>query len=221
MKDEQTQNIEQGKKEDVVALGKKSVPLWKQRARKMVWPLHARYPNVIPNPYGEDKSHYRERDAENNAKTALDENVSLRLGCIMVSEIFGPSEIETLYEGLEKIGWDREKVPVRDESNIDWLKKQRLYGSEGTMRLGRIHRPEEVKKYVGVRYTADFPKEFSSLLVNIAQLTPSITCLSVGFILTDDASLEYANAINEPAKTIRVPKRRSRAYSIMEVEHAI
>ncbi|PZX13159.1 hypothetical protein [Celeribacter halophilus] len=219
MKDEQTQNIDQGKKEDVVALGKKSVPVWKQRARKMVWPLHARYPNVIPNPYGEDKSHYRERDAENNAKTALDESVSLRLGCIMVSEIFGPSEIETLYEGLEKIGWDGEKVPVRDESNIDWLKKQRLYGSEGTMPLGWIHRPEEVKKYVGVRYTADFPKEFSSLLVNIAQLTPSITCLSVGFILTDDASLEYANAINEPAKTTRVPKRRSRAYSIMGVEH--
>lgn len=219
MKDERPQNIEEGRTEGVPAPEKKTVPKWKQRARKMVWPLHARYPNVIPNPYGEDKTYYRERDAETNAKSALDEDVSLELGCIMVSEIFGPNEIETLYDGLEKIGWDRERTPVRDESNIEWLKKQRLYGSEGRMPLGWIHRPEEAKKYVGVRYTAEFPKQFSSLLVTISQLTPSTTCLSIGFVLTDEAAIEYSNAINEPAKTTRVPKRRSRAYSIMGVEH--
>ncbi|MCW2305633.1 hypothetical protein M2324_004065 [Rhodovulum sulfidophilum] len=219
MKDEQSQNNEQSMAEGVPAPDKKPVPKWKQLARKMVWPLHARYPNVIPNPHGEDKTYYRERDAETNAKSALDEGVSLRLGCIMVSEIFGPNEIETLYDGLEKIGWDRERTPVRDDSNIEWLKKQRLYGSEGRMPLGWIHRPEKAKKFVGVRYTAEFPKQFSSLLVTISQLTPSTTCLSVGFILTDKAALEYSNAINEPAKTTRVPKRRTRAYSIMGVEH--
>ncbi|MEZ5767312.1 MAG: hypothetical protein R3D80_06290 [Paracoccaceae bacterium] len=185
----------------------------------MVWPLHARYPNLIPNPYGEEKDYYRKRDAEGNAKSAIDEGASLRLGCIMVSEIFGPNEIEALYEGLAKIGWDRERIPGRDGSNIDWLKKQRLYGTEGTMSLGWVHRPEDAKKRVGARYTAKFPAEFSSLLVNIAQLTPSTTCLSVGFILTEDASLEYANAINKPAKTTCVPKRRSKPYSIMQVEH--
>lgn len=219
MKDEQPQNIERGKKEGVAALAKKSAPVWKQRVRKMVWPLHARYPNVIPNPYGEDKAYYGKRDAEINAKSALDENVSLRLGGIMVSEIFGPNEIEALYDGLEKTGWDRERTPVRDDSNIDWIKEQRLYGSEGTMRIGWVRRLEDVKKYVGVGYTAEFPKQFSSLLVTISQLTPSTTCLSVGFVLTDEAALEYANAINEPAKTTRVPKRRSRTYSIMGVEH--
>lgn len=219
MKDEQTQGIEHGKMAGVPVTERKPVPKWKQRARKMVWPFHARYPNVVPNPYGEDKNYYRERDAESNAKSALDENVSLRLGCIMVSEIFGPNEIATLYGGLEKIGWDRARAPIGDESNIDWLKKQRLYGSEGRMPLGRIHRHEEAKKYIGVRYTAEFPRQFSYLLVTISQLTPSATCLSVGFVLNDEAALEYKNAINEPAKTTRVPKRRSRAYSIMGVEH--
>lgn len=145
MKDEQPQNLEQRETEDVPAPAKKPVPRWKQQARKMVWPLHARYPNVIPNPYGEDKAYYRKRDAESNAMSALDEDVTLRLGCIMVSEIFGPNEIETLYDGLEKIGWDRERTPVRDDSNIDWLKKQRLYGSEGTMPLGWIYRPDDAK----------------------------------------------------------------------------
>ena len=142
MKDEHPHNNEQSMAEGVPATEKKTVPKWKQRARKMVWPLHARYPNVIPNPHGENKTYYREHDAETNAKSALDEGVSLRLGCIMVSEVFGPNEIEALYDGLEKIGWDRERTPLRDGSNIDWLKEQRLYGSEGTMPLGRIHRPE-------------------------------------------------------------------------------
>lgn len=223
MNDEQLQNPDQGKKEDAPAPEKKPAPVWKQRARKMaremVWPLHVRYPNVIPNPYGEDTAYYRDRDAESNAKSALDEDVTLRLSCIMVSEIFGPNEIETLYDGLQKIGWDRERIPIRDRSNIEWLKTQRLYGSEGTMSLGWIHRSDDAKKYVGVRYTAEFPKEFSSLLVTISQLTPSTTCMSIGFVLTDEAALEYANALNEPAKTTRVPKRRFRAYSIMDVEH--
>lgn len=219
MKDEQPRNRRHKETEDVPATEKKTVPRWKQQAFKMVWPLHARYPNFIPNPYGDDKAYYGKRDAESNAKSALDEGVTLRLGCIMVSEIFGPNEIETLYDGLEKIGWDRESPSVRDELNIDWLKTQRLYGSEGTMPLGWIYRPDDAKKYVGLRYTAEFPKYFSSLLVNISQLTPSTTCMSVGFVLTDEAALEYANALNEPAKTTHVPKRRSRAYSIMGVEH--
>lgn len=186
MKDEQPQNLDKGGTEDKSASEKKPVPVWKQQARKLVWPLHARYPNVIPNPYGEDKAYYRKRDAESNAKSALDEKVTLQLGCIMVNEIFGPNEIETLYEGLKKIGWDREIIPVRNDSNIDWLKTQHLYGSEGTMPLGWIHRADDAKKYGGIRYTAEFPQQFSALLVTISQLTPSTTCMSVGFVLTDE-----------------------------------
>lgn len=219
MDDNQQQDAEDAEKGETPPFKGETVPKWKRQVRKMLWSLHARYPNIIPNPYGDEKAYFRKRDLESNAKSELDEGVSLRLGCVMVSEIFGPNEIETLYERLEKIGWDRERMPVRDESNVDWLKEQRLYGSEGTMPLGWICRPEEVKKYIGIRYTAVFPKEFSSLLVNISQITPSTTCLSVGFVLSEEASLEYANAINAPAKTTRVPIRRFRSYSIMGVEH--
>lgn len=211
--------MEDADAEDSLASEKKVVPKWKDNARKMLWPLHARFPNVIPYPYSDDEAYIRQRDVEANAKSVLDEGVSLRLACIMVSEIFGSNEIEALYDGLRKLGWDKERVPVQDGSNIDWLKSQRLYGSEGTLPLGWIHRPEEVKKYVGVRYTAEFPKQFSSLLVNISQLTPSTTCLSVGFVLTESAALDYANAINEPAKTTRSAKRGRKPYSIMGVEH--
>lgn len=219
MTGEQQQTTEDKAKEEKPPSKGEALPKWKQRARKIVWRLHARYPDIIPNPYGDDKLYFRKRDTESNANTTLDEGVSLRLSCVMVSEIFGPNEIESLYDGLEKLGWDREKVPVRDGSNIDWLKKQRLYGSEGWLPLGWIHSSEDAKKNSGVRYSAKFPNEFSSLLVNISQLTPSTVCLSVGFVLKDDAALEYENAINKPAKTTRVPKRRARPYSIMGVEH--
>jgi hypothetical protein len=185
----------------------------------MMWPLHARFPNTIPNPYGSNKEYYRNRDAKDNDNTKLDKDTDLKLGCIMVSEVFGPNEIGILYNGLEKIGWDRDRFLVREETNVDWLKKQRLYGSEGTIHIGWVHRPEDIKKYAAVRYTAQMPKEFSSLLVSISQLTPSITCLSVGFILTVEASQEYTEEINRYAKTTLVPKRHRRSYSIMGVRH--
>lgn len=205
--------------EEKLSAEAKPVPNWKQRVRRLLWPLHARFPSIIPNPIYSDKDYYCERDAEDNVKTALDKDVSLKLGCILVSEVFGPKEIEALHDGLKNIGWDRERMLGGEDSNVDWLKEQRLYGTEGTMPLGWVHRPEDLKKYVGIRYTAQFPKEFSSLLVNIAQLTPSVTCLSVGFILTEESSLEYANEINRAAQTTVVPKRRHRPYSIMSVAH--
>lgn len=219
MGDGQPQKVEIAQAKETPAAEALPVPKWKQRARKIVWPLHARFPNIIPNPYGSNKAHFRKRDAEDNANSTLDSNISLKLGCILVSEIFGPNEIESLYDGLERIGWDRERTPIREESNIEWLKTQRLYGTEGTMSIGWVHRLEDLKRYAGVRYTAQFPKEFSSLLVDIAQLTPSVTCLNVGFVLTDEASLEYAKEINQPAQTTLVPNRRYRSYSIEGVSH--
>lgn len=219
MSNEQSKKIEASKAEEPPPAEAPTVPKWKQRVRKMVWPLHAWFPNTVPNPYGSNKYYFRKRDTEDNANSTLDKNVSLKLGCILVSEMFGPNEIETLYNGLEKIGWDRERTQVREESNVDWLKTQRLYGTEGRMPIGWVHRLEDARKFVGVRYTAQFPKEFSSLLVSIEQLTPSVTCLSVGFILTDEASLEYAKEINRPAQTTFIPKRRHRAYSIWGVDH--
>ena len=191
----------------------------KKRLRKYAWPLHARYPNIIPNPYGDDRLYFSNRDVEANSKTSLEAGINLHLGCFMVSEIFGPNEIEHLYKRLENLGWDEGRYSIKGDTNIDWLREQRLYGGEGRIPLGFINRAGTVKTSIGREYTAKFPKEFSSLIVNISQLTPSITCLTVGFVLTDEASLEYADAIMKPAKTTRIPKKRRRAYSIMGVEH--
>lgn len=219
MKDESPQNAGSSEAAESQLAEKMSVPKWKQRARKLLWPIHARFPNIVPSPYGPGKTYWCEKDAKDNADSMLEEDSCLKLGCIMVSEIFGPSEIEDLYYGLEQIGWDRERTPINQGSNINWLKTQRLYGIRGRMPLGWVHRREEAKKYIGARYTAEFPKEFASLLVTISQLTPSVTCLSVGFILSDEASLEYANEINRPAATTYVPKRRSGTYLIMGATH--
>lgn len=136
----------------------------------------------------------------------------------MVSEIFGPNEIESLYSSLEKIGWDKERIPVREESNVDWLKNQRLYGSGGNLNIGLVHRFEDIQNNISVRYTANYPAEFSHLLVRISQLTPSITCVTVGFVLNEKNSLEYAEGINEPAQTSYSPIRGSGTYSIVGVE---
>ena len=204
--------------EDVPIAEKSPLSRWKPQLQKLAWPLHARFPNFVPNPFGDERDYFRKRDAEDNEETQIDEGVKLNLACISVSEIFGPNEVDSLYTGLEKLGWDKDRW-LMGESNVSWLKEQRLYGSEGTLPLGWVHRAEDMKKYVNVRYTADFPQEFSSLLVNISQVTPSVTCMTIGFILTDESSMEYSNAIAEPRKTTRFPKRGSRSYQIKSVEH--
>ncbi len=220
MKDDQPQNMDQADIEEPAPAEKKPVPNWKKRVRKIIWPLHARYPNTIPNPYGSDKEYIKERDTKDNIESALEESVKLQLGCIMVSEIFGPADIDALYQNLERIGWDRERSPIPDsESNVASLRKMRLYGSEGTLRPGWVCRLEDVRKYGGVRYTAEFPSAFSSLLVTITQLTPSVTCLTIGFILSDESAAEYANEINKPAKTINVRRRGERGYFVDNVAH--
>lgn len=191
---------------------------WRQRVKKVLWPVHARFPNVIPNPYGDEREYFRTQDREDNAQTSLEDGVEVKLAAFEVSEIFGPNEINSLYEALERLGWDRDRTFSRD-SNIAWLRKQRLYGSEGTLPLGYVHRTKDAKKYVGVRYTADFPLQFASMLVDISQVTPSVTCLTVCFVLNDVASLGYEAAINTPQKTTRYPKRGSRSYTIKQVVH--
>jgi hypothetical protein len=191
-------------------------PSWKRLKRRVMWQFYARYPRLFRHPDGWDEGYHRAKDVEDNDRTSLDENVRLKLGCIMVSEIFGPNEVDALYQGLERFGWDRDRF--REQSNVDWLKKQRLYGTEGTLPIGWVHRPEQAKKgFTGL--SAPFPKEFSALLVNIAQLTPSVTCLSVGFVLTDESSLDYASEIDRPAQTTVVPQKDRKAVSILSAFH--
>ncbi|WP_146038081.1 hypothetical protein [Tabrizicola aquatica] len=191
----------------------------KSSVQRVLWKIHARFPNFIPDPYGNRLENWRSRDANENIESAIPDGNNVQLGLISVSEIFGPNEIETLYASLERLGWHQERYPIQNQSHVDWLKNQRMYGTGGTIPLGWVHRSEDKKKNFNVRYTADFPKAFSSLLVSITQLTPSVTCISVGFVLTEEASFTYKNEINLPAQTTLVPHWRSGSYSVKSVSH--
>ena len=220
MKDEQMRNTNQAETDNTSAADKKHVPQWKLLLLKLLPPkmvlwLHPHF----PNPYGDYEDAIRKFDAECNAKSTIDENVSLRLNCMMVSEIFGPNEIESLYKGIDKIGWNKARHQTYKDTIIDWLKKSRLYGHLRTRSLGRIASPEISKIDSAVDLSAKFPKDFTSLIVNLSQLTHSITCLSVGFVFSDDASLEYSDAINRAAKSIRIPNRSFGEYKTLDVKN--
>lgn len=219
MNDEQSAKVQVALADSAPTSQKVLAAKWRNRLQKLVWPLHARFPNAFRSLYGDHRSEDWADDAQDNKDSELEEESELKLACVVVSEIYGPNEIESLYIGLAKIGWDKDVYNTQRESNIDWLKRQRLYGSEGRLSFGRVVRPADVGKYLGVRYLADFPEEFSSLSVVVTQLTPSITCLTVAFILSDDLSLEYKREINRPANTVFVPMKRAVSYSIKSVEH--
>ena len=102
-----------------ISVKKGAAPKWKQRIKRFFWPIHAWFPNTFPNPYGSEKEYYIKKDFEDNADSELEESVNLQLGCMFVSEIYGPKEINSLYEGLSKVGWEYERYSTREYSNID------------------------------------------------------------------------------------------------------
>ncbi|TQV67481.1 hypothetical protein [Aliiroseovarius halocynthiae] len=218
MNDEVSNEIDSTVREKNAGVEKVPEKKWRRRFNRLAWRVHARFPNTVPNPYRREKESIRKRDAQANLESSLKEGENLQLGCIVVSEIFGPNEIEALYEDLIKIGWGKDRISTLTDVNIEWIKEQRLYGHGGWLSLGHVVRPREVKDFLGVCYTADFPIEFSSLWVRLTQLTPSVTCMTVAFMLSDEASRDYLHEINRPAETRYSPNRRTGGYAVQGVE---
>ena len=209
-------NSRQAKHEPAILAAEEVALRKKQTIDKLQRRLHYRFPDKILDPNNDDRACFVEKDEKDNVETLPENGVGFQLACIEVSEIFGPNEIGALYDNLLRLGWDRDQFLHR-ESNISWLRRQRLYGSEATLPLGFVHRSSEANSFLGVRYTAVFPDEFSSIYVNISQLSPSVTCLTVSYILTESNSYEYLHSIQTSQKTTRVPKDGSGGYWIKDV----
>ncbi|MGV1777156.1 hypothetical protein ACQZ6H_19800 [Agrobacterium fabrum] len=179
------------------------------------WKVHARFPSLVPNPYRDEQAFLESDDINENAASRLPPDHDVALASIWVCEVFGPSEIETFYHNLGKLGWDEK---LSRQSATEWIKRQRSYGSEGFMEMGSVLRPGERKLHMPLHLTAEFPQEFDSLIVNVIQITSSLTCLMVGFILSKTSSTEYARVLNQEFATRKKRISRDGAISILSVD---
>jgi hypothetical protein len=187
--------------------------------KKLWWKIHTKFPNVIPSPYGDDRAYHREADEEENAHTRVPIEAELRLNAVWAAELFGPAEIESLYSSLQRLGWDEARVGMPDHHPSGWIKHHRMYGSEGYFNVGLVARAEDRQRLFHRDYFAQLPKEVEYLLVNLWQVTSSITCVFVGFVFKEEHARCYEEQLLKDRKTVHRTYKGRSGYSTFGVEH--
>ncbi|MDH6155965.1 hypothetical protein [Janthinobacterium sp. CG_23.4] len=186
------------------------------KAKKIRWRIHATFPNFINGPDRNDRDYLRQRDIEENIETRVSSDESLRVDCIWGIEIFGPSEIDSLFSHLRKLGWDKPPTHRLGKGTVETIKEWRTYGYTGNFNIGLVQGTNSSN--YSANYRGPVPKNVEYLLVNIVQLTPEITCVLVGFRLNDELSKAYEMSLNTDRKHTHRPILGRFTYSTLGVE---
>lgn len=199
---------------DALSAGRKSL------SDKVSWyktRLHYRFPNIKAFNEPEMLERYKRRDAEANPKTRIPDGEELKVHAFWGIELYGPSEIDGLYEALEKLGWANDGR--RNMGLSEWISRQRMYGSCGSHSIGVIVRPGE-KRFVLKDCECDFPAAFSYLHGEVHQITTSLTAVLIRFLMEEAGVQKYASAVNADAATRFEKVRGQRGYTIVDVQSA-
>lgn len=181
------------------------------------WRAHCWLPNTIVSPHGSEKIFFDEKDLKDNKGTRVPENEALDVPMVWGAEVYGPTEIDALYVNLSKLGWDRDRLSGSGNSAARWIREQRLYGRGGWYNIGYVSRKTD-KRFCPRDYFAPMPDVVEHLTVKIYQLTPSLTCVLIGFALTNAAGQWYQQELSEDRRTTRVSGSRRGSLSILGVD---
>lgn len=190
----------------------------KKHVDALWWRCHWFYPNLIPSPHPDDKVYRNERDQQSNEETRVTEGEELRVQIIWGVELYGPAEIDQLYEGLRRLRWHGQFRNQKDGA-LNWIQEQRSYGWGGTFNIGYVGRQGRRGRSMFVDSYAPLPPEVDHLLVTVHQLTASLTAMRVGFVLTGEASTIYEREFDLDRVTVREQSRPKWGISILEPEH--
>lgn len=188
--------------------------------RQVWWRAHWLLPNILPPRY-EDETAYRDkRERESNEASRVPDDEELRLRVMWGMELFGPAEVELLYERLARLKWTAGFATSKTDGALNWVRHQRAYGGEGGWyNVGIVAEHSDRQRFLMLDNYASLPAEVDYLLVRIFQLTPSLTCFLVGFVLKEQAARSYEVELNRDRKTVRERSRRRWAVSNLEPAH--
>lgn len=194
-----------------------STPMrWYARlAKKLRWRIHALMPNVIPSPHRDDRIYYEETDPLQNEATRVPVEEQVRLRVMWGAELFGPAEVDNLYEYLQKLGWDEDRG-IPGHNAVNWIRTQRDYGSSGDFNIGVVSRKGSG---YSARHHAPLPREVDYLLVKISQLTSSLTCVLVGFVFKEDYTQSYEEQLLLDRRTTHRRENWTLGYETRRPEH--
>ncbi len=156
----------------------------------------------------EELAFLRQSDAEENRDAALPPSESIRVVSFTCVEIYTPSTVNNLIEGIRALGWDRLDTFNPFVPNVvDWICSARAHPFGGAwINLGRIT-GADAPRPIGGGLQAELPTGITEIWAELHSTTPSVTCLVLQFVL-DDTTSRVLNDIFDTTfdtRTERVP----------------
>jgi hypothetical protein len=162
--------------------------------------LHRRWPTIVKDPnYDADLAAWRRRDYERNAHTCPPAEESVNLCCMWAIEFYTPLHIQSLINGMSKLGWD--KTTSRSSNPIPWIRDLRKSSRmSGQMNLGRIVRPETPDRF-GTSLKGPLPEGVEYASGQIFSLTSSIACMLICFTLDKSLANSFDGILRKKFET--------------------
>ena len=145
---------------------------------------------------------FRAKDHQNNVETSppTDENIALR--CVWGVEFYTPSHIEGLIDSFRRLNWEPGDYPDPSRNPEVWLRGLRgsQYGG-AWLSLGSLV-PEGSKiPFLVDKHTVPLPEGVEYALASISSVSPSLVSIVVCFVLKDDTSSLFEDALLKDRET--------------------
>jgi|GEM_PF-1231729 len=158
--------------------------------------------------------YHKKVDPLKNTKTSPPQDEKIRIPALWAFEVYTPSYIAHLHDGVCKLGWSQDDWSVSSGFQ-DALNELRYRASgSGWINLGYIIDETKETWWPGTK-KAKLPDGIESIRASILQFLPSTTILACMFILKDD----LANSIENPLKNIysTYKEKIKNGYRIIDV----
>lgn len=131
-----------------------------------------------------ESEHSKQWDEEQNQNSKLSELDAIHMPAIWVAELYTPSTVEGLVNGVRDLGWNESYRMRKDLGG--WMNDVRAGRSAGWISLGLVARRDS-KNFLKDR-VADLPHGVRAALPILLSITPSITAFVIVFIFEDDVA---------------------------------
>lgn len=189
-------------------------------ARKIWGRMHWVFPNALHSPGMDETRYLQKQERESNEASRVPEGEELRLSLVWGMELFGPAEVEQLYEKLARLRWSAGFARSKAGGALDWVRHQRAYGGDGGWyNVGAVAEHGNGQRFMMLSNYASLPVEVDYLLVRIFQSTPSLTCVLVGFVLKERGANNYQIELSRDRRTVRERSKHRWFISILDPAH--
>lgn len=127
---------------------------------------------------------WKERDPRENREGRLPDGETVTVPAIWVAELYTPSTVSGLLDGLRNLGWEHGRS--RDDSLLEWMSDVREGRRAGWTSLGLVTTRED--RWLMTERVAPLPNGVRAMLPRLTSLTPSMTALLCCFVLDDDCA---------------------------------